>query len=212
MNYSEIVQAAQAYCDRHDEEMVKSIPSFMRVVESKINTALKTGEQSVRSQIYLEVDESYYGLPDDWAGFRDVERIKPGQVEGTTLNYLAPEAMSKVNRRHGEGRRHNYYTVIANQIRVAAPAPGADEILEVVYFQRVPKMVQDNQTTWLSERAPDAYIFGLCAEISIFAKDEISFTGYDARFKESLAQITQDDQITQWSGPSLQVQVEGPVV
>jgi len=55
-------------------------------------------------------------------------------------------------------------------------------------------------------------VFGLCAEISAFAKDEMGFQGYDARFKESLASITMDDQITRWSGPSLRTQVDGLIV
>ena len=40
------------------------MPAFTRVVESKINTALKVGEQSVRAQIYLEDGQEYYGLPE----------------------------------------------------------------------------------------------------------------------------------------------------
>lgn len=211
MNFRELKAAAQAYCDRYDEEMVDVLPSFMRVVESKINTALKTGEQSVRSRIYLDPDQEYYGLPSDWAGFREVEILSPGDRTGSTLTYLPPEEMSKLNRRYEEVvRRHNYYTVVANQIQIAPPSQ--DDVLEVVYFQRVPALTSDDQTTWLSEKAPDAYIFGLCCEISGFAKDEVSFAGYDARFKEALMQITQDDQVTRWSGPSLHTQVEGLVV
>jgi hypothetical protein len=212
MDYLDIKDAAKAYCDRYDDELESAIPYFMRVVESKVNSALKTGEQSVRSQIYLEVDQEYYGLPDDWAGFRDVERLSPGQRTGTTLSYLAPEAMNKINQKYYDHRRHPYYTVIANQIQVSAPATGSDEILEVVYYQKVPRLSSDQQSNWLSERAPDVYIFGLCSEISAFAKDEVLFQGYDFRFKEALSQLTQDDQVTRWSGPSLQVQVEGPVV
>ena len=70
----------------------------------------------------------------------------------------------------------------------------------------------DDESNWLSEKNPDAYIFGLCAEIAAFAKDDISFQVYDSRFKESLANITQDDQVTRWSGPALRVQVDGLTV
>ena len=63
MNLKEITTAAQAYCDRYDEELVTSMPSFLKVVEGKINNALRTGDQSIRAQIYLERDNEYYGLP-----------------------------------------------------------------------------------------------------------------------------------------------------
>ena len=42
--------------------------AFTRVIEGKINNALRTGDQSVRAQIWLQRDEEYYSLPCDWGG------------------------------------------------------------------------------------------------------------------------------------------------
>ncbi len=125
MNYKEIVGAAQAYTDRYDEELVSAMPAFTRVIEGKINNALRTGDQSVRAQIYMQKGVEYYSLPCDWGGFRDVELISPGQTSGSTLVYLSPEEMNKVNRHDsGDSRGHNYYTVISGQIQIAPPADG----------------------------------------------------------------------------------------
>lgn len=220
MNYSEIKKAAQSYTDRYDEEMKTSMPAFTRVIESKINTALKTGEQSVRAQIYLENGQEYYGLPSDFGGFRDVEIVKKGSANvsvpnaqssfgGKTLTYASPEHMNQLEMRN-DGWHQAYYTVIANQIQVAPPANG--DILEVVYFQNVPPLVEDTDSNWLSSKHPDVYIFGLAAEISSFAKDGQSFMTYDTRFKESLNDIVVDDQITRWSGPQLRTKVDGLIV
>ena len=120
MNLKEIREAAQAYCDRYDEELVDAMPAFTKIVESKINNALRTGDQSIRAQIYLERDQEYYGLPSDWGGARDVEILEEGQQHGRTLTYLSPEEMNKLSRRQDHGRnRHNYYTIIANQLQIA---------------------------------------------------------------------------------------------
>jgi hypothetical protein len=208
MNYKDIVVAAQAYTDRYDEELVDSMTAFTRVVEAKINNALRTGDQSVRSQIWLRAGEEYYGLPCDWGGARDVEILHEGEQHGRTLVYLAPEEMNKLSRQQrGE---HNYYTIIAGQIQVAPPAD--NQVLEVVYYQRLPELSNDDDTNWLTEKNPDAYIFGLCTEISAFAKDPMLFEVYKLRFAEALADITQEDQITRWSGPALRSQLEGLVV
>lgn len=219
MNRKDIIAAAQAYVDRYDEELASAVNSFLRVVESKINTALKVGEQSVRAQIYLEDNQEYYGLPDDFGGFRDVELIKKGSANlsvvgaksgfgGQTLTYATPEHMNGLERRGHVNHKH--YTVIANQIQISPPSNG--DILEVVYYQTVPALQSDDDTNWLTEKHPDAHIFGLCAEMAAFAKDDISFQLYDARFKESLANITQDDQVTRWSGPHLRVELDGLIV
>ena len=211
MNYKEIVEAAQAYTDRYDEELVGNMPAFTRVVEAKINNALRTGDQSVRAQIWLRSDSEYYGLPCDFGGFRDVEILEEGKQHGRTLVYLAPEQMNQVSRENNRDRgRHNYYTVIAGQIQVAPPAD--HEVLECVYYQRLPELVNDEDTNWLTEKNPDAYIFGLCTEIGAFAKDEISFATYQQRFNGALTDITMEDQVTRWSGPALRTQVEGLVI
>ena len=213
MDQSKVISASKAYTDRYDEELNDAIPAFLRIVESKINTAMKTGEQSVRAQIRLTANQEYYSLPADFGGFRDVELVRKGSgsidhhnaqspIGGHTLVYLSPEEMNKISR--GQHQNNMYYTVVANQIQIAPPQ--TDDILEVVYYQLVPPLLNPTDTNWLSEKHPDAYVFGLCAEISAFAKDEMGFQGYDARFKESLASITMDDQITRWSGPSLRTQ------
>ena len=123
MNYREIVTAAQAYTDRYDEELGSARPAFTKVVEGKINNALRTGDQSVRAQIWLLRDEEYYGLPSDWGGARDVEILKDGtKTGGRTLTYLSPEEMNKLSRSPGRPYpRHNYYTIIAGQIQIAPP-------------------------------------------------------------------------------------------
>jgi hypothetical protein len=217
MNYKQVKDAAQSYVDRYDQELVNAIPGFTKVVESKINTALKTGEQSVRAQIWLERGNEYYGLPSDWGGFRDVELVNqesgstsrgyaPSPAGGMTLIYVNPEQMNGTSRRE----RQRYYTVIANQIQIAPPAD--NQVLEVVYYQTVPPLAEDKDTNWLTNKHPDAYIFGLCAEICAFAKDAIGYELYKGRFVDSLMGIAQDDQVTRWSGPSLRTYTDGLVV
>ena len=212
MNYKQIVDAAKAYTDRYDQELADSMPAFTKVVEAKINNALRTGDQSVRAQIWLERDQEYYTLPCDWGGARDVEILHEGKQHGRTLVYLSPEEMNKVKRTRDSSSSwlHNYYTIIAGQIQVAPPSD--NERLEIVYYQRLPELADDGDTNWLTEKNPDAYIFGLCTEIAAFAKDEASFISYDGRFKEALFNVTQEDQVTRWSGPALRVQIEGMVV
>ena len=212
MNYKEIVDAAKAYTDRYDEELASAMPAFTRVVEGKINNALRTGDQSVRAQIWLERDQEYYTLPRDWGGARDVEILHEGKQHGRTLVYLAPEEMNKLKRERDSSvrGRHNYYTIIAGQIQVAPPTE--NERLEIVYYQRLPQLDDESDSNWLTEKNPDAYIFGLCTEISAFAKDATSYETYKMRFSEAMMDITMEDQVTRWSGPALRVQVEGMVV
>ena len=85
-------------------------------------------------------------------------------------------------------------------------------MLEIVYYQRLVPLTNDSDRNWLTEKNLDAYIFGLCTEISAFAKDEMAFAAYQNRFVGSLTDITMEDQVTRWSGPALRVQYDGMVV
>ncbi len=116
--------------------------------------------------------------------------------------------MNKVGRQ--ANGRHNYYTIIANQIQIAPPSD--NEILEITYYQRLPALEGDGDSNWLTRKNPESYIFGLCTEISAFAKDVASYETYKARFAESMIDITMEDQVQRWSGPALRVQVDGLVV
>ena len=212
MNYKDIVDAAKAYTDRYDEELASNMKAFTRVVEGKINNALRTGDQSCRARIWLSRDEEYYTLPCDWGGARDVELLHEGKQYGKTLVYLAPEQMNELSRQNDSSNRgnHRYYTIIAGQIQIAPPTD--NQILEIVYYQRLPELNEDTDTNWLTEKNPEAYIFGLCTEINAFAKDLVGAESYGARFNESLMGITMEDQISRWSGPALRTQVEGMIV
>jgi hypothetical protein len=212
MNYGDIKKVAQSYTDRYDLELIDALPAFTKIVEGKINNALRTGDQAVRAQIWLMRDEEYYGLPSDWGGARDVEILADGQrTGGRTLTYLAPEEMNKLSRSPGRPHpRHNFYTIIAGQIQVAPPTD--NEVLEIVYYQRLPELVEDTDTNWLTEKNPDAYVFGLCTEICAFAKDGGAYETYKQRFAESMMDITMEDQVTRWSGPAHRVQYDGLVV
>jgi hypothetical protein len=210
MNYGEVITAAKAYVDRYDDELAAVIPSFTRVVESKINTALKVAGQSVQAtQIWLDENETYYGLPSDFGGMSDIQIVTRGENPvGRTLVYVNPEELLRVMSNPSRGRC--YYTLVADQIRI--PPPGPDEMIELTYYQMVPPLTELDDSNWLTEKHPETYIFGLCAEMGAFAKDQQVFAGYDGRFKETLFNITQDDAVTRWSGPSLRISLEETVV
>ena len=119
MNLKEIREAAQAYCDRYDEELVSAIPAFIKVVEAKINNALRTGDQSIRAQIYLERDQEYYGLPSDWGGARDVEILEEGQQHGP--DPPSPEEMNKLSAVRTMGVTAQLLHHHSQQLQIAPP-------------------------------------------------------------------------------------------
>lgn len=202
MNYSEIVTAVLAYSDRTgDAEATANIDTFIRVAESRLNRVLRVGGMETRASISTVADQSYYLLPDDFGGIRDIElRAEVGGTTSATLLYASPEQM---NNYRATGDIVGYYTIIANQLQINPMSDGFT--LEVIYYRRIPNLTLTAPTNWLSNLHPDIYIMAVLVEISTFTKDADAIMVFSGRFDDALAAIINSDSIDRWSGTSLQI-------
>ena len=205
MDYNAIIALALAYSDRAgDTEAVANMDNFLLIVEARANRAFRVGDMSARATIDLTLaatDQEYFGLPTDFGGLRDLE-YNDGGGSRATFHYISPEQMNSYHTDNKTGTLL-YYTLIANQLHIYPVSSGVGT-LEIVYYQRVPALTSLATTNWLGDDNPDCYTFGLITEINAFVKDKEASALWDARFKESLAEIDQDDASERWSGTSLQ--------
>jgi hypothetical protein len=202
MIYSEILDLAKSYADReNDVEINSKMDSFFRIVEARVNRSLKHQKMSSRVTINSIADQTYYGLPADFDGLREIQ-ITDGTSCVTTPSYHSPE---QINNRVNGPSPGIAYNILADQLQIQPAQDGA--VIELVYYQTLLPLSSGNITNWLSELYPDCYLFGLMVEINAFVKDPQTAQIWDTRFKESISEIDLNDQITRWSGPSLQVRI-----
>ena len=197
MNYIEIKELALSYADRQDAEVVDRIDGFLKIVESRVNRALRLGKMSKIACIDTIEDQNMYGLPYDFAGARDVEVGIIGNTTTTTLKYVSPEMMNLV----ADGQC-NVYTIIADQIHVKTTLAVGSQ-LSITYYQKLPALTEAANTNWASVQYPDLYVFGLLVEISSFVKSVEGFQSWDSRFSQVLSEMIHEDAVDRWSGPQL---------
>lgn len=211
MNYSEIVALALSYADRTDAEVVDRVDDFIEIAEARINRLLEVRKMATRSTITTVTNQIYYGLPSNFAGLRDIE------IYGTsadplssdfrqTLQYLTPEQMNQKTATPAASTSASskiYYTIIADQIQIHPAQSG--NTMEIVYYQTVPNLNSTDTTNWLGDSAPDAYVFGILAEINAFVKDATTSDLWNTRFLGVMNQLSQDDAKDRWSGQPLQM-------
>lgn len=201
MNHNEIVAAALAYSNRSDTDTAANMDNFLRITESRINSSIHVQKQSKRAVIQTSANQEYYGLPDDFAGLRDIEvKEETSSRVRDTLQYRNPE---QFNQAASSGSTAPIYTIIADQIQTWPTFESC--VLEIVYYAKLPPLGSVNPENWLSRSNPDAYIFGLLVEISSFAKDVAASQLWEGRFQASLATIASADDKERWSGSALQV-------
>jgi len=204
MNIDEIKTAVLAYSDREDEDVKKSLNTFLAVTEARLNKILRVRQQFNRAAMLVSIDQEYYGLPDDFAELRDIEvKTHVSSTDRFTPRYLSPEQMND----HITAQSSiPSYTIIADMLQLY---PTSDEwVVEVVYASKVPALTDKTPTNWLSISSPSSYIFGMMVELSAYIKDGEAASLWDTRFKEDIAQIVHQDDIGRWSGTSLQIRTQ----
>ena len=207
MNYDQIVALALSYADRKDAEVTGNIDNFMRMVEARANRFLKTGDMSVRTILSMNEDQSYFTLPSDFNGLRDIQVKDTGNaIGGCTLKYMSPEQMNNRANAPVNSNSQIYYTLLADQIQVFPTQPNGS-LLEIVYYRRIIPLTSIAPINWVSEIHPDCYNNGLMVEISAFVKDKEATSLWDMRFQASLDAIQTDDADSRWSGTALQTRV-----
>ena len=195
MNYTDVVNTALGYSDRADsDEIVANMDNFLRIVEAKVDRKLQTRNQSKRAQIVTTQDTEYYALPSDFAGLRTIYTVV--ETQRKNFEYITPEKMNV----HITNNLSEYaYTIIGNSLQIHPTFD--DTVLQITYYQRISPLTSSNTTNWLSNYAPDAYIFGLLSEINWFVKDPDSANMWEARFNNIINDIDLEDAKDRWSGP-----------
>lgn len=73
------------------------------------------------------------------------------------------------------------------------PTPDQDYNFELIYSAKPTLLDSTNQTNWLTENWPNLLLYAAIAEFYLFAKNKEEAGVWDAKFKEVLAGINEDD-------------------
>ena len=201
MNYSEIKATTLAYIDRADDFALENLlDNFLKIVEARVNIKLRTQNMSTRATITTTTDE-YYGLPADFAAFREVKKIS-GSTK-TALEYATPHSFDGLVPLSTEV---HFFTIEANQLRIRPIAASVD--LEIVYYKKVPALTSSATTNWITDSYPLVYIFGLLVECCAYTKDTEAAALWEQRFRDAMDELTVADSQDRWSGAPLIVRTE----
>jgi len=81
-----------------------------------------------------------------------------------------------------------FYNIHAANFRFA-PAPDASYSAKLVYFLKIPALTSTASTNWLLTSHPDAYLYGVMAELQEYAGDVSGAGRYEARMYAVLDEI-----------------------
>jgi len=182
--------AIQDYTDNAETVFVSHLSDFIKAAEQRIFSSvdLEFFRKNVSGSITS--GNKFLAMPTDWLASFSLSIENSSSTEFLLLkdvNYLQefhPDAsVTGVPR---------YYAVFDYQNFIIAPTPNATFTAELHYYYRPVSLTagSDSGTTWLSENAPNAMLYGSLAEAYTFMKGEKDLMDlYNGRFIEALSRI-----------------------
>ena len=189
--YAQLKQAIQDYTENDETSLVNNLPLFIRQAEERIlkNVQLSLFRKNV--QATATISNPYLAVPSDYlAAFSLSMRGDDG--DRFFLEFKDPSFLQSYTPDSTTIGAPRYYAVFDLDNFLLAPTPDAAYTAELHYFYRPASLTAgaEGGTTWLSENAEMAMLYGALIEAYIYMKGEQDvLSAYNSRFQEALVGI-----------------------
>jgi len=123
------------------------------------------------------------------------------------LTYVNPVIGTDIKTWQGAYASHSQYTILNNMLYLPCPLKGPGYI-ELSYYQRVPQLIDDDDTNWVLTNHRDIYLDAISAEIERFAKNDERYTMLWSKVNNAFEEIASRHEKDVWSGGPLTIDVE----
>tara|TARA_R100001591_G_scaffold11992_1_gene18217 strand:- start:308 stop:958 length:651 start_codon:yes stop_codon:yes gene_type:complete len=189
--YGQLKTAVQDYTENDETSFVTNIPSFIRLSEERIlkNVQLSLFRKNATTNFIS--GKKYLPCPSDFLAPFSMAFIKTNGdkefMDFKDVSFL--QTYTPDESTTGEPR---YYAVFDVDNFIVAPTPNSAYASELHYYYRPQSLtaLADSGTTWLSENAEMALLYGSLIEAYIYMKGEQDVLGmYAGRFQEAITGI-----------------------
>ncbi len=184
--YAQLKTAVQDYCETSETTFVSTLPTFIKEAEERI---LKNVEMPVfrKNQLgSLSTGNTYLSTPDDF-----LAPYSLAVVSSNVYSYLLFKHVSFIRDYSPNSTTQGqpkYYALFDDNTFIVGPTPDAVYSVELHYKYRPASLTAgaDSGTTWLSDNAPDAMLYGTLVEAATFLKAPEEVATYQQRFEMAL--------------------------
>jgi len=186
------------------DTLVQAIKDFTQYSETSFNDNINTFIQNAEERILFAVDltvfrknqtgsltlnNKYLTVPSDYLSAFSLSVTANGST-----NFLLQKDVEYLQEYNPTGATGvpKYYAVFDINTFLVAPVPAASYSVELHYYYRPQSLTatSGSQTTWISNYAQEALLYGSLIEAYIYMKGEQDLIGlYDKRFNEALARL-----------------------
>lgn len=147
--YSDLVNEIDDWMDR---SMSARVPSFIRMLEARLNRVLRVPDMETSTTISASAETAT--LP---TGFRSMKAL---WIDGNADDQLESMSLANLKMMYGGQAGTPKAYAIAGGLLYVGPVPSSAETLQSIYFTEIPALTESNTSNWLLADHPDIYVYG----------------------------------------------------
>ena len=186
--YDELKQAIQDYTENDETSFVTNLPLFIRQAEERIlkNVQLSLFRKNVSGN--MTSSNKYLACPSDFLAPYSLSFVN-SDSDHVFLDFKDVDFVQSFNPDATTTGNPRYYAVFDIDNFILGPTPDSSYAVELHYFYRPLSLTagSGSGTTWLSENAELALLYGSLIEAYIYMKGEQDVMAqYEKRFAEAI--------------------------
>jgi len=200
--FSELKTSMADFLNRDD--LTSVIPTFISLAEAQINRDIRHYEMENRAT--ADLSDQYLDRPSGW-----VETIRIHVTSGGTNNLQLLSAASMADKRQGAENatgEPRYYRHAERGFEVY-PTPDGTYEVELLYYQKITALSDENTTNWLLTDHPDVYLYGSLLHSAPYLAEDQRVGVWAQLYSAAVQRVNQSGDDASWSGTGLTLKVRG---
>jgi len=186
VNYTQLSQAIQDYCQSTETSFVANIPTFVQLAEERIYNSVQIPAIRKNSTATMTIGNKYMSLPPDWLSTFSLAVFNPTNNEYT---YLLNKDVNYIRQAYPDADdlgRPEYYAIWDPNTMILGPAPDVAYTAELHYYY-YPVSIVSASTSWLGDNFETVLLYGSLREAYTYLKGEQDMMQYyEQKYQESL--------------------------
>ena len=185
--YSNLKTAIQDYLESTETSFVSNIDNFITTTEERILKGVQLDVFKKNVTGTATATSPYLGSPSDFLAPFSLAVLDAS----SNYNYLLLKQVSFIRDftpNASTTGTPKYYAEFDQNSFILAPTPASNLTFELHYFYRPSSLTSagDTGTTWLSDNAPNALLYGSLVEACTYLKNYEVTPAYEQKFQEAL--------------------------
>jgi hypothetical protein len=188
LTYDTLIQDIIRYSERDDQSFVEQIPRMIMLAEQEIAAQVKTLWELVVVETTL-LSGSQGATLEKPARWRKTVSMK---INGQPVLLRGQDYVAQAQNELNTGQP-KYYSDYDYNHWAFAPIPDDEYSVEIIYYNRVQPLADDNQENLITREAPQALLFGSLLQAQPYLKSPDKLQIWSQLYKNSMGELTKED-------------------